>query len=319
MDITLPNRNFVAQEDTQDLPKLALGSSLFLHIGIVVIAAIGLPYIEPAPIAPPVPIFLEFVDIAEESASPKIAPTPPPVAAKEPPKKAEIEKKPQPKTNKSELLPDLSKPQPPKIEEQPVEELKADEKIEELAEIPVPDAPKAKPKVKKAESKPKPKEPELKKEEPKKVVEKPKPDPFQSILKNLADVDDAPTQVSEASSQSNTTFPQAVLTRLGASLSLSEQDALRSQLAKCWNILPGARDAEDLVVAVALNMNPDATVRSAEIVDKGRYTRDSFFRAAADSALRAVRHPFCTPLRLPLDKYSQWRNITINFDPRELF
>ena len=54
-------------------------------------------------------------------------------------------------------------------------------------------------------------------------------------------------------------------------------------------------------------------------MDQGRYNRDSFFRAAADSARRAVFHPHCNPLALPLDKYDIWKTIIIRFNPREMF
>lgn len=330
MELSLPPSRFrrTVEEEAQPLSRYALAGSVAFHVSIVVLGMVSVPYLESKPIAPPVPIMVDFIQISEETASPKISPTPPKVVSKEPPKQAEAQKKPQPKTNKAQEMPDFSKPLPPKLE---IQETKVEEpKKQEEIVIPAPEKPKPKPekpKIEKPKEEPKkPQAQELKPDEVKplpekpaeKVVEQPKPDPFASILKNLADVEDAPSQEAQVS-KSQARFPEAVLTRLGATLSMSEQDALRSQLAKCWNILPGARDAQNLVVEVALDMNPDATVRRAEIVNKRRYNSDSFFRAAADSALRAVRHPYCTPLRLPLDKYSQWRTITISFDPREMF
>ena len=80
----------------------------------------------------------------------------------------------------------------------------------------------------------------------------------------------------------------------------------------------GARDAKNLIVELTLDVNPDRTVANAEIVDKSRYASDSFFRAAADSAMRAVRNPRCSPLELPADKYDQWKHIDFTFDPRDM-
>ena len=40
--------------------------------------------------------------------------------------------------------------------------------------------------------------------------------------------------------------------------------------------------------------------------------------AAADSAVRAVRNPKCSPLELPADKYDQWKRIDFTFDPRDM-
>jgi hypothetical protein len=49
----------------------------------------------------------------------------------------------------------------------------------------------------------------------------------------------------------------------------------------------------------------------------GRYTSEPFFRAAADSALRAVFK--CSPLKnLPPEKYGSWREMELNFDPQDL-
>lgn len=102
-------------------------------------------------------------------------------------------------------------------------------------------------------------------------------------------------------------------------LALSEMDALKYQLAKCWNFPAGAMNAEDLIVDIRVEVNPDRTVKSAEIVDTGRYNSDDFFRAAADSAKRAVYNPMCTPLALPPEKYDVWKKMLIRFNPREMF
>ena len=56
-------------------------------------------------------------------------------------------------------------------------------------------------------------------------------------------------------------------------------------------------------------------MKSAEIVDRARAMRDPFFRAAAESAQRAVYK--CSPLRVPKDKFSEWQDMTLTFDPRD--
>jgi hypothetical protein len=103
-----------------------------------------------------------------------------------------------------------------------------------------------------------------------------------------------------------------------AKLSISELDAIRDQIADCWLVPAGAKNAEDLIVDIFVRMNPDGTVRAADIKDKGRMRTDPFFRTAAESAIRALRNPRCSPLRLPLDKYELWKTFTIGFNPRDL-
>ena len=74
----------------------------------------------------------------------------------------------------------------------------------------------------------------------------------------------------------------------------------------------GARDAQNLVVEVHIDVNPDRTVQSAEVVDKARMATDPFFRAAAESALRALYNPRCTPLELPAGKYDAMEDTSIS-------
>lgn len=101
-------------------------------------------------------------------------------------------------------------------------------------------------------------------------------------------------------------------------LSVSEVDAIVGQISKNWTIPSGAMDAENLIVALRIQLSADGTVGGVEIVDKSKYANDPVFRAAADSALRAVYKS--SPLKgLPKDKYSQWKDMKINFNPKELF
>jgi hypothetical protein len=59
-------------------------------------------------------------------------------------------------------------------------------------------------------------------------------------------------------------------------------------------------------------------VTNVRIVDQSRYASDAFFRAAADSAKRALLNPRCSPLKLPADKYDQWKSITLSFNPKDV-
>jgi hypothetical protein len=67
---------------------------------------------------------------------------------------------------------------------------------------------------------------------------------------------------------------------------------------------------------VKVFLNEDGTVASPpQLIDQGRLG-DPYFRAAADSAIRAVH--MCGPYQLPPEKYATWNEITITFDPREM-
>ena len=162
---------------------------------------------------------------------------------------------------------------------------------------------------------------------PKKMVEPKRPTPerkFSSLLKNLkkeppktkALVKKKKSLVERAReaarNQSTRNFdPNAAVT-------INEIQAVRQQLAQCWNVAAGARRADALSVEIKMVMNPDATVRQARVADATRMNTDPYYRAAAESALRALGHPDCIPLKLPLGKHEIWKNFTFNFDPSKM-
>lgn len=200
-----------------------------------------------------------------------------------------------------------------------------------------PPEPSTKPEVKAMESKtpsaedlgllPKPKDkPEPPKPAENKVQQQAQQDQFASVLKNVAKLkpqgpkSDAPKTDAKAGTTNITGGAQqgGFGPALSDRLTISQEDALRRQIQQCWNIPAGARDAEKLIVEVLIDMNPDRTVREARVVDQNRLATDPFFRSAAESALRALRNPKCTPLELPPDQYEQWKTILFTFDPRDM-
>jgi hypothetical protein len=58
-------------------------------------------------------------------------------------------------------------------------------------------------------------------------------------------------------------------------------------------------------------------VATTEIVDVVRMVQDGYFRSAAENAKRAINQ--CSPFQLPPRKYNVWRQLTLRFDPREMF
>ena len=101
-------------------------------------------------------------------------------------------------------------------------------------------------------------------------------------------------------------------------LSLSEEDALKAQIFGCWSIPLGLPYNENLLVRIKLQLNPDGTVVSSEILDHARMNRpgQGFYKVLAESALRAVK--LCQPLRVPTTGYERWKELQLNFDAREM-
>jgi hypothetical protein len=261
-----------------------------LHLIVALIAAFGLPHFVPEKPMIITPISIEIVPVDKITQTNKVAAPKkekPPEDIKEPP------------------VPE--KPAPPKMEAAPAEP--------EPETIPAP-AEDIKPPEEKP-VKPAPKKPPVKTPEDKKV--KPKENDFDALLKNLTpDADKAKEPVRDINDILAAVGDDAQPLPIGDRITMSETDALVNGLRPCWNVLSGAKYAENLVVEVRVIVNPDRTVQQATIINQGLYNTDSHFKAAANAALRALRNPECSPLQLPPDKYDQWKNIVINFDPREM-
>ncbi|MGH7100426.1 MAG: TonB C-terminal domain-containing protein, partial [Stellaceae bacterium] len=100
-------------------------------------------------------------------------------------------------------------------------------------------------------------------------------------------------------------------------LTASEIDLIRQQIERCWNIPAGARADKSLVVEMRVSVDRDGDVRQAAVLDSGSTTSDPVFRAAAESARRALFNPECRPLRLPPDKYQYWKEFVMDFSPKD--
>lgn len=281
--------------------------SLVMHAGLISLAYFGLPWFTRDLDFIDIPISVEILNVSEKTSAP-----PSQVKKAEPKKPAP---KPEPKKVKAQVK-DTPPPPPPT----PMDE--------EVAIIPKADIrPKAKVQPDK-KPKPKKKRPDVSKAKPKR---KPKPkNDFASVLKTLEDLKKTPPpdkKIEPKKTKKEKAFEEQIADALdkpvarGTStdpISISEIDLVRRQIAACWNLPAGAKDAENLIVEIKVVMNRDGTVANARIDDTARMGRDPFYRAAAESALRAVLNPRCSPLKLPPDKFDRWQTMTLNFNPKEL-
>lgn len=304
--------------------RFGVSFSVAFHAVLMVIAYYGLPSLR-RDVMMEAPVMVEIVTVSEKTNAP---------APKAKPKKQAKVEKPKPKP----------KPAPPKKQVKAAAEPVApppppEPKPEEVAVL-VP-APEAKPKAKeKPKPKPKPK-PEVKqKPKPSKALarlkpkRKPKPpDAFASVLKTVADLKSQPAPAEkpkekkkEKAKKPEPSFEDQIAKALVSKkrrydssqpLSLSEIDYVRQQIAKCWNLPAGAKEAENMVIEIAVDMNMDGTVRSAKVNTVGLQS-DPFLRAMSESALRAVLNRRCQPFRLPGDKYDRWKTMTLIFNPKEM-
>lgn len=283
-------------------------ASVIMHVIMFFVIYFGLPNFRSKNITEDQVVTVDILPVSEltnvkpKNAKPKSEPKKEVTAAAEP-KKSLPDPARKPEIKEAELEP-LPKP---KIEEKPKEK-------------PVKLEPKPKEIVKPVEQKkPEPKKEEKKKEE---VPE----DAFAAVLKSVEEMkvedkknDSKDVDFSEVEDfLSNTANEQQY--KPGLPLTVSEKDAIRQQVMRNWTVLSGGKDAKDMAVMLDLKLAPDGAVTDIKIRDMMRYNSDSFFRAMADSAIRAVKKS--SPIKnLPPEKYDVkdgWREMEMNFDPSEM-
>ncbi len=305
------------------MPRGGIIASAAMHIGIFVLIIVGLPSLFRPHIPDDQPIAVELVTIAPETRATKLnpnmprpnakpdtpvnaapapvpipKPTPPPPTPAAPPSATPP---PPAAAENAQQQPDKTPPPPPP---KPVE-----------AQAPPPPPPKPEPKKAEAKTKAPPAPPADQKPDTKADTAA-----FNSLLKNLTKAapipqpDAPPRRQQVAAAAPPSSQPHAPL---GSQLTASELDLVREQIARCWNINAGARDAKDMVVEIRAQVQQDGTVTRADIVDQGRMG-DPLWRAAAESARRAFFNPNCTPLKLPPEKYATWKDLVVDFSPKDI-
>jgi hypothetical protein len=91
--------------------------------------------------------------------------------------------------------------------------------------------------------------------------------------------------------------------------------AFRAQISRCWSPPVGGLGGDAIIVKLRIMLNEDGTLtRAPELAND---FNSPFFGPAADSAIRAVLQ--CQPYRLPPEKFSQWRDMLLTFDPSRMY
>ncbi|MGB6923215.1 MAG: energy transducer TonB [Methyloceanibacter sp.] len=230
------------------------------------------------------------------------APKPKAVAVKEPPKPVEKQAAVPPPPAREEKAPPEPAPKPDKVEKPKEPEPKKEAE------------PKKEPLPKKAETKPDKPKPKPK---PAPKAEKKRDFNTDRLAALLNKIPDAASQPSANDAAEDT--PQKPVRGQSSgtevSMSVNEIDALRAKIAQCWNPPPGGLGADAIIVKLRLQLNQDGSLIGYPSVANS--SGSPFFQAAADSAVRAVYQ--CQPYALSGDKYDLWRDMILNFDPRQMY
>ena len=280
--------------------SIAISSAL--HISLVVLTALSLPFLSKKPIDIPPIVSVELIQITEETNIP-FAPKAKKIIekVKEKEKKLVSEQAPPKKVKKTKTKTVVSEKKNKTIEKQNPEA------------VPLPDK-----EVKKLKTK------EEKKQNPEKVDNEVKqvsefekkdaidPNEIQALINK------AKEEKAEKIKKNNNITQDQVKNIEISKLTFSEEDALKNQIYNCWTIPIAIPFNNNLIVKIKLQLEPDGTVTDIGVLDHARMNKpgQNFYKILAESALRAVRQ--CQPLKVPSSGYDRWKELQLNFDAREM-
>ena len=102
---------------------------------------------------------------------------------------------------------------------------------------------------------------------------------------------------------------------VGPPITSAERDGLKLAVQRCWNVPAGLRDAQELKVTLAAELTAQGEVIAGSIrLVEPAAAPDGRFQQAFEAGRRALIR--CSPYTdLPREKYAQWRNIEVVFNP----
>ena len=274
-----------------------------LHVALIVLTALSLPFLAKKPINLPPIISVELIQITEKTNIPFA-----------PKAKKIIEKA---KEKEKQLVSEQAPPK--KIEKSKTKTFVSLDQNNETIDNQTPEAvPLPEKTVKQIKTKEEKKQnPEKFDEEVKQVSEFEKKELFDpnSIA---ALIDKSKQDTAEVKTPKNLVSQDQEKNIENSSLSLSEEDALKAQIFGCWSIPLGLPYDENLLVRIKLKLKPDGSVIDSEILDHARMNKpgQGFYKVLAESALRAIK--LCQPLRVPTTGYERCKDLQLNFDAREM-
>ena len=104
---------------------------------------------------------------------------------------------------------------------------------------------------------------------------------------------------------------------VGPPLTQGERDGLRLAVQRCWNIDPGS-PAASVVVTVGFSLDQQGRVDQGSIREMAANGPDTARDDAFQRARRAILRCQGEGYDLPVEKYAQWRDIEVTFNPANM-
>ncbi|WP_299502759.1 energy transducer TonB [uncultured Roseobacter sp.] len=125
--------------------------------------------------------------------------------------------------------------------------------------------------------------------------------------------------VASALAEALATESSAPSTPQGPPLSAGEKEALRVAVSNCWNVGSLSTDAlaTTVVVSVAMSLDGKPVTSSIRMASSSGGTEQAA-RQAFEAARRAIIRCGAKGFELPVEKYSQWQDIEMTFNPERM-
>lgn len=147
----------------------------------------------------------------------------------------------------------------------------------------------------------------------------PTPTPEPKPATDTAQTDADAIAAAVAAAQSSATETPTPAAPSGPPLSAGEKESLRVAVSACWNVGSLSSEALRTTVVVTVSMNPDGTPNTGSIQLAGSSGgSDGAARQAFEAARRAIIRCGAKGYQLPSDKYGQWQNIEMTFNPERM-
>jgi hypothetical protein len=159
---------------------------------------------------------------------------------------------------------------------------------------------------------------------PKARPQRPAPEPEAEVTETAQPADTSPSDTSSAvqdalaealAGGADVEAPEPS----GPPLTLGEKDALRVEVAQCWNVGALSTEALNTIVVVAVSLGQDGKpdANSIRMLSSTGGSVQSA-RKIYDTARRAIIRCGSKGFNLPAEKYDHWRDIEMTFNPERM-
>ena len=161
--------------------------------------------------------------------------------------------------------------------------------------------------------------------EPERVAAPPPPRPRPQRVVTAAEAEPdpepepTPTETAETPTEqpSRPTAPAQAPVRTGPPLTFSEKDGIRFAIQRCWSVPVGLEAAENLSVTLGVSLSRDGRIVAGPALVEPTGALSRSHKVAYGAARRAILR--CAPYtEFPPDKYAQWRELEVTFNPKEM-